>query len=374
MRLTTLRLSILSSLVLLLGIGACENPELAYGDVNNITIATEPDLWDEIQDTVYSALEPTIRTVRDERTFMVTYTEPGDESWSTRRKFRQLLVIGRLDDPWMQTALSEVDEEVTPPQVVQATDVYARNQLVTLAVLPDQNEQQALAELLPELSRTFDRQFRQWARNRMYISGRDTALARGLAEEHGFSFYLPEVYDRASRDSVFIFRNDNPDPAELIRQVTLTWRPLPQDLDSALTTASLLAWRDTLAEMNYSVDQNVDTTNLAATPMTFRGQRAYEVQATWTNPPESGWPAAGPFIARVIACPEQDRLYLIDGWLYAPGRDKYEYMLQIETILNSFRCDGEPAVEPTLESSTNLPTPTPETGSPSSAAASSAAR
>ena len=31
-------------------------------------------------------------------------------------------------------------------------------------------------------------------------------------------------------------------------------------------------------------------------------------------------------------------MYLIDAWLYAPGRDKYEYMIQLEEILGSFRC------------------------------------
>jgi hypothetical protein len=66
---------------------------------------------------------------------------------------------------------------------------------------------------------------------------------------------------------------------------------------------------------------------------------AYELQAVWQNPPSADWPAAGPFIARVVACEEQDRLYLLDAWLYAPGRDKYEYMIQLNTVLDSFRCD-----------------------------------
>jgi len=33
-------------------------------------------------------------------------------------------------------------------------------------------------------------------------------------------------------------------------------------------------------------------------------------------------------------------MYLIDAWLYAPGKEKYEYMIQLQTILNTFRCEG----------------------------------
>ena len=39
-----------------------------------------------------------------------------------------------------------------------------------------------------------------------------------------------------------------------------------------------------------------------------------------------------------VACPAQDRLYFLDSWLYAPGKDKWEYIIQLETILQTFRC------------------------------------
>jgi hypothetical protein len=31
-------------------------------------------------------------------------------------------------------------------------------------------------------------------------------------------------------------------------------------------------------------------------------------------------------------------MYLLDAWLYAPGKQKYEYMIQLQTILDTFRC------------------------------------
>ena len=60
-----------------------------------------------------------------------------------------------------------------------------------------------------------------------------------------------------------------------------------------------------------------------------------EVRSTWSNPPGQ-WPAAGPVITRLVQCPEFT--FLVDGWVYAPGRPKYEYVVQVETLLDSFRC------------------------------------
>ena len=48
--------------------------------------------------------------------------------------------------------------------------------------------------------------------------------------------------------------------------------------------------------------------------------------------------AAGPFIARAVRCGEH--VIYFDAWLYSPNprRSKYEYMMQLEEILNSFTC------------------------------------
>jgi len=82
----------------------------------------------------------------------------------------------------------------------------------------------------------------------------------------------------------------------------------------------------------------VDLSVVDAGPFQFRGRPAYQIRAIWSNPPELQWPAAGPFVTRAVICPQQNRMYLLDAWLYAPGKDKYEYMIQLETILDSFQC------------------------------------
>ncbi|HAC07886.1 MAG TPA: hypothetical protein DCF71_18735, partial [Gemmatimonadetes bacterium] len=88
----------------------------------------------------------------------------------------------------------------------------------------------------------------------------------------------------------------------------------------------------------YSEPQVNTLDNAVAAPMEYRGRYAYQIRAEWTNPPDRGWPAGGPFITRAVVCENQNRMYLVDSWLYAPGKKKYEYVIQLETILDSFRC------------------------------------
>lgn len=329
-----------SSIILLslaLSLAACDRTG-AFGDVSSIVAAMEPEVWAQVEEDMYATLEPTIQTVAEERTFTVTFQNPNVGTWARLRQFKQLLLVGTGDEPWMADAVARLDDPgaLERPHIAQVRDVWARSQLVTLVLLPQGVDgADALRSQLGTLRQIYDRQFRDLALARMFITGRDSALADTLARTAGFSVVVPEVYYWDRRDSVFIFRNDNPDPSELIRQVSVTWRtPLPEELDGE----ELLAWRAELAAAHYSYPQAVDLADAQAGPFLHERLSAYQVQAVWQNPPEATWPAGGPFILWAVACPAQDRLYLLDAWLYAPGREKYEYMIQLQTILESFRC------------------------------------
>ncbi len=321
--------------LLILAAGACDTRWRAYGDANSIIAVMAPELWEEVQEDVYAALEPTIRTVRDEKTFTVTYQDPRGEHWGNLRRFRLLFMAGRPGDPWVAEALERTGTEVSGPGLYDLEDVWAIGQTVKLVILPEEGGADEIRRHLPEIQRALDEQFRAYAAQRMFVSGVDSALADTLAVEGGFRLLLPKVYTWERHDSVFIFRNDNPDPSELIRQITVTWKsPIPQGMQAE----DILAWRQEIADRYFSEPQVMVLDDAVARPFEYRGNYAYEIQAQWQNPPDRDWPAAGPFITRAIICENQNRMYLVDAWLYAPGKEKYEYMIQLQTILDSFRC------------------------------------
>lgn len=330
-----MRRFVLATTVLLVAAAACDQMPRAYGDPNSIIAVMAPEVWQEVEEEVYDALEPTIRTVRDEKTFTVTFQDPEGQYWSNLRRFRQMLLVGTGQEPWMQEALEHVRDSVAEEGIYTAYDVWSRGQQLTLVLAGEGDQAAALRRNLGTIHRTLDDQYRQWAVNRMYQTGADSALLDTLATQARFQLVVPKVYRWIQRDSLYLFRNDNPDPSELIRQIAVTWRsPIPPDLQPE----GILEWRAEVAA-SYTEQQEVvlDETTEAG-PTEFRGRPAYQIQAMWQNPPDLQWPAAGPFMTRAVVCPNQNRMYLLDAWLYAPGKEKYEYMIQLQTILDSFRC------------------------------------
>jgi hypothetical protein len=323
----------LTSLVCL---GACNERPLSYGDANSIIAVMAADRWDLVQTDVFEALEPTISTVRSEKTFTVTYQEPFLEFWDRLRRFRQMLVVGTRGDAWVQEVMDRARDPITENGLHQAYDVWSTGQSVTLVLLDEGWGPSDLEPYLPQVNELLDGQFRAYARSRMYFSGIDSALADTLSMRAGFTMYLPDVYRWQARDSVYIFRNDNPDPSELIRQITVTWlTPAPGEM----AREAVLEWRNRIALEHYTEPQALVLEGSEERSFDFQGgHAAYELQAQWRNPPERNWPAGGPLTIRTVTCDGQDRTYLLDAWLYAPGKEKYEYMIQLETLLDSFRC------------------------------------
>jgi hypothetical protein len=322
---------------------ACEKG-LAWGDHNAVIVVAPRDWWPELEDSLQAVLSPTIVTVREERTFRVTLQDPTEATWPRLRKFREEIVIGSPSDPWVAAALATLDQdvEIAPPQILETEDVWAKGQNVTIILVdPEGNIPYQVFFRLADVHTLLTERFVRESRERMFFTGRDTALVDSLQDLGGFSLLVPMVYDWGREDSVFVFRNDNPSPSELIRQFSVTWRqPATLNLDSD----SLLDWRREVSERAYTYPQVVERETVTTGFPMARGAEIFELRGTWRNPPETAWPAAGPFIVWGVHCPHQDRLYLIDAWLYAPGVDKWEYMIQLETILSTFRCGSVQAI------------------------------
>ena len=319
----------------LLSAGACNEKGLSFGDANSIIAVMPREQWDRVEMDVYDALEKTIATVRDEKTFTVTYQEPLADFWGRLRRFRQILVVGSRSDVWVQEILDEARDPITENGIHQARNVWSLGQMVTLVLLDEGWDASDLVAYLPAVNDLLDAQYKAYARRRMYVSGVDSALADTLATEAGFLMYLPKVYRWQVLDSVYIFRNDNPTPAELIRQVSVTWMTPAAD---RLDADAVLEWRARVVEEYYSEPQEVILDKFVERSFDIDGNAAYQLGALWQNPPSRPWPAGGPLITRIVTCDSQDRTYLLDAWLYAPGKEKYEYMIQLETLLDSFRC------------------------------------
>jgi hypothetical protein len=324
--------------VLLGVLPGCNNTPQAVGNVSSIVVITTDSLWRVIGDSLGRALEPRIFTVRDEPTFEVTQVSPQDPRWSDLREFRQVLVIGTPADGWVAPVLKKAEATGTqPPALLQTRDVWARNQFATALVVPPQGSAEAALAQLPRAAAATDSVFRAYARARMYTSKPDTLLRDSLRAGSGYGILLPNVYESVRRRAdLQLFQNSTQIGGDLVRSVLIASRPgvLEPNGDAAL------AWRDSIARTEYRPAQTTQRERLRSQPLQAGGSPAVELQGVWQGT-DPTWPMGGPFIARMIQCPAQSRTYLVDAWLYAPGPQrgsKYEYMIQLQTILDTFEC------------------------------------
>ena len=131
---------------------------------------------------------------------------------------------------------------------------------------------------LDDLLALFDGQYREYVHARIFISGLDSLLADTLRATGSFALQLPIIYRSSQEDSVFIFRNDNPDPSQLIREVAITWR---SPITDSLTDADMLDWRLSLSR-DYYADEQLVTEEVE--PGRAAGDDAREIHGIWESP------------------------------------------------------------------------------------------
>jgi hypothetical protein len=324
---------ILIALTLLAVLPSCGKPD-ATGEANSIVFASRPEIWTAVERPLASALAPRFATLRGEAGFGVTHQDPAGETWQEARVAKEIVLVGAPSDPWMEPVLADQDSVPEAPSLLQVDDVWAKGQRVTLLVLPDSANTKAARDAVKELSDLIDRQFREGAIERLYVSGVNAELGRTMRSQVGFSMQVPVDFETSNEDSVYVFRSGN-DSSEVVREVVVTWKsPTPPDLYAE----DMLQWRSEVGRSLHGYSQSVNATNIEMTPVRLATGSGYEVQGTGRNPTSAPKQGSGPFITRAIHCPEQDRLYLLDAWVHAPQGKRYDYLIQLEIMLGTFGC------------------------------------
>jgi hypothetical protein len=222
---------------------------------------------------------------------------------------------------------------VEAPAIVERQDVWARNQLVTALVVPDDRIEQGVYQELPRLYQLIDTRYRQHVLERMFASRPDTLLRDSLARNLGFSLLVPNLYRFDERNGSYVFRTVSEMGAQLMRTVLVTWR---EGVIADPTPEYVLAWRDSVAQTLYDPPQQTNRERYE-TRLVAESPHTIEVHGSWSAQ-SNGWPFGGPFVARAVPCPAQNRTYLLDAWVHAPAQPKYQYLIQFEILLDTFVC------------------------------------
>ena len=329
-------------LPLLILVAACGRGP-AYGSDNAVVAVVDPALRAGVEPALRAAFERDVETTRLEPVFEVTFTTP--EGIGELRKWKRLLVV----EPGGEDAILLPELIETPlggPVSTVVHDKWARGQTIHVLAAPT-------AEVTVELVRAsadslfgvLHDEFVAYHVGRMWASGPDSALAARLAGELGFSILLPHVYRPAGASAPAdsrVWYNEDPR-----RVVSLHWLDRPAEL----TADSVLALRRDWGRELFPGDSITGALAIPADPSAppapaagpapvirsverrLGGLAAIRLQGAWASSSEIG---AGLFVTYGVIC--GDRLVLLDGNLYAPDRSKYPYVIQLDTIFETFRC------------------------------------
>jgi hypothetical protein len=328
-----------TTLSLLVGLAACGRPD-AMGDMNVVIVGVPDAEWPALEAEVHRYLEPRVFVGQDERIFRVTQVDPTGPFWPETRLLRNVIVVGEAEDEWVADALRRAPGQPDAlPAVSEARNVWARGQQVYALVVPPGSSAAAAQPLLPGLGESMLGRYHQFLRQRMYASGVAEERTAAIEEEAQFRLVTPAVYRLERFDPVtYRYLNDQPDPARLQRSVLVTWRPSGEVVSSE---EGVLQWREEIAQSYYDPAQLTMRDRIESAPVGEATAPNLEVRGQWASVP-GAWPAGGPFVTRLVPCPD-GRTFLLDGWVYAPGREKYEYVMQLTQILDSFGCVPQPA-------------------------------
>ena len=168
-----------------------------------------------------------------------------------------------------------------------------------------------------------------------------------LRKEQGIELRVPIGYVVADKANDFIWLRQI--EANKDKDIFITWKPYTSEYQ--LLPDSVIEWRDQVARkylfedpenpISYLVTER-ENFDISAKQVMLNKHFAMEIRALWkTNTQTMG----GPYLGYALVDQPKGRLYYIEGFAYAPGRDKREIIRELETILWTFRTSEDLAAQ-----------------------------
>ncbi|MFV0522386.1 MAG: DUF4837 family protein [Mangrovibacterium sp.] len=227
-----------------------------------------------------------------------------------------------------------VNSTVDSTRVVYRYDVWAQPQSVVEIYAKDKTD---FLQLFKEKGNKIAAFMLQGERNRLmgnYAKYPKREVIADIKKKFGIDIILPVGYVKASdKDNFYWARFDTPE----ITQSVMVYS-FPYTSDSTFTSDYLVNKRDSLlhayvegpSDSSYMVSEHRVPT--ACQILKYKGNYAAEVRGLWRL--EGDW-MGGPYVLLAVLSPDHKRVVVLDGWVYAPQKDKRNYVRQLEAMIYS---------------------------------------
>ena len=165
-------------------------------------------------------------------------------------------------------------------------------------------------------------------------------ITKIIREKYGFSMRIPYGFDLAKQEKNFVWirsltEQGNVEKSVFVHYTDFTSKEAfdhPVEYREAITSKNM---RDSEKPDLYITTQDI---NHQIKEVNFKGKYAKEVRGLWMFSDISG---GGGFVSYVFVDESQKRLYYLEAYVYAPGKDKRQFMREMEVVLSTFKSGNE---------------------------------
>jgi Domain of unknown function (DUF4837) len=318
----------------------------ALGVMNEIVVISDDVVWEgQAGDSLmyYFASPYPIMPAPEPLFDLRHYTPNHLEAEALRKELRTYLILADLSDkgsPTTKMVRKDLGEEIVrkysddPDQFTTAgVDKWARGQLVIYIMGNGQDDlANNIIRAFPRISRRVREHDNRQLDAQTYMNGSSTELTRLIAREFGIKLKVPGDFKVAIDDDNFLWiRRDN-------REVTssIVIKSFPYKDKSQMQLEGLIDMRNRIGVLIEGTQTgSVMRTNNEDLPVyTYQkdvaGRYAIESRGIWEMTKDY---LGGPFINFAVI--DGDRIIVIDAFVYAPGKDKRDYIQQLELVIAS---------------------------------------
>lgn len=303
----------------------------------------EGALGDAIRDTYRSAFEG---LPQDEPRYNLKFVSPRKFN-SVLKKVRNLIFVAAMDgdsyeDKLMRSYFSKESlAAITNNREAfffQKKNIYSKGQQVIY--LFNRNEDQLITKIKEnkEMLQAFSYKSELERLSEGVFKIRESIIEKEITKDHGFRLKIPKGFELAKNIKNFVWlRMIEP---EYEKSAFIYYRPYKKE--NVFSDIQLLR-----EEITQTYITDIEKPELYLTyqdiipfdekEINFKGKYAKEVRGLWKLSDISG---GGPFLSYVFVDEKKQRLYYIEGYTYAPGMKKRNFMMELEVMLNSFSFNG----------------------------------
>ncbi|MCK5832881.1 DUF4837 family protein [bacterium] len=322
---------------------ACDVKKEAVGSYNKIYTLVDAEELGNISPLLSSAVEIPIVTPRNETIFKLEYVD--ETTFEKLTHARTSIIAASLESPgpagrFIREALSEDAKKMVlsgSDWIIAKKDLWASGQLTIIITAPTEKDLESRLflggdDLFRLLNNSVNDRISYWLFGKVFGESEQISLEDSIASEYGYAIRVPRfwTWEKGTPDKRFIWlRTLEPE-----RWVFVWWTALDSSLDFSIDR--WMSVRDSLCAIYYEGDIVSLEMEPESMGVYIGGRPAVQIRALWENPVKT---MGGPIISYVFSEPITNRLYIVDGSLFAPIVKKEPYLRHVEIVCKSFRGD-----------------------------------